>query len=231
MKRHIFWSGVEAAAGALLSVISAFAIARMIGPAELGVGAAATAVHVLLWVAVNALFADALVQRATIGDTEASSAFWASAAMGGLAMPVQVGSGWVLAALLHDARLVPMALLLALPLPLVGAGGAMQGVLTRARGYRALAARTIVGQGSGAAIGIALALHDAGAWAPVVQLTVSSFVGATTLLATAGWRPRMVCCGTAVRALLTVGLPLTASTLVQLGRYRLFAILIGGTAG
>jgi teichuronic acid exporter len=231
MKRHIFWSGLEAAGGALLSVISAFAIARLIGPAELGVGAAAAAVHVLLWVAVNALFADALVQRTAVDDTEASSAFWASVAVGVLAMPVQVGSDWLLAAVLHDERLVPMGLLLALPLPLVGAGGAMQGVLTRARAYRALAARTIVGQGSGAAVGIVLALHGAGAWAPVVQLTVSSFAGAATLLATAGWRPSPVWSGAAVRGLLTVGLPLTASTMVQIGRYKLFAILIGGTAG
>ena len=231
MKRHIFWSGLEAAGGAMLSVISAFAIARLIGPAELGVGAAAAAVHVLLWVAVNALFADALVQRAGVDDTVASSAFWASVGVGVLAMPVQIGSSWVLGGLLHDDRLVPMALLLALPLPLVGAGGAMQGVLTRARGYRALAARTIVGQGAGAAVGIVLASNGAGAWAPVVQLAVSSFAGAATLLAAAGWRPRWVFSAHAVRALLTVGLPLTASTLVQLGRYRLFAILIGGTAG
>ena len=34
-----------------------------------------------------------------------------------------------------------------------------------------------------------------------------------------------------LRELLRIGLPLTASTLVQHGRYRLFALLIGGTAG
>ena len=231
MTRHIFWSALEAAGGALVSVISAFAIARLIGPAELGVGAAAAAVHVLLWVAVNALFADALVQRARVNDTVAASAFWASIAAGVLAMPVQIGAGFVLARLLHDHRLVPMALLLSLPLPLVGAGGAMQGVLTRARGYRALAARTILGQGSGAAVGIVLALNGDGAWAPVVQLAVSSAAGAAILLVTAGWRPRGGFSLGAVASLLSVGLPLTASTLVQLGRYRLFAILIGGTAG
>ncbi len=231
MKRHVFWSVLEAAGGAGLSVVSAFVVAHRIGPAEMGVGAAAAAVHVLLWVAVNALFADALVQRATLDDTVASSAFWASTATGVLAMPIQIASGWALAALLQDERLVAMSLLLALPLPLVGAGGAMQGVLTRGRHYRALATRTLVGQGSGAAVGIVLAWHGAGAWAPTMQLAVSSFAGAITLLATAGWRPAFVCAPAAVRSLLTVGLPLTASTLVQLGRYRLFAILIGGTAG
>lgn len=231
MKRHIFWSGLEAAGGAFVSVLSAFAIARLIGPSELGIGAAAAAVHVLLWVAVNALFADALVQCTDVDDSTASSAFWASVAAGVLAMPVQIGSGWLLADLLSDRRPVAMTLLLAIPLPLVGAGGAMQGVLTRARGYRALAARTIVGQGAGAAVGIALALNGAGAWAPVAQLAVSSSAGAATLVAMAGWKPSLTFSWTAVRGLLAVGLPLTASTLVQLGRYRLFAISIGATAG
>jgi O-antigen/teichoic acid export membrane protein len=35
----------------------------------------------------------------------------------------------------------------------------------------------------------------------------------------------------AVRELLALGLPLTASTLVQLGRYRLFVLVIGASAG
>ena len=60
----MFWSGFEAAASATLSFASAFIVARLVGPSEVGIGAAVVAVHVLLWVAVNALFADALVQRA-----------------------------------------------------------------------------------------------------------------------------------------------------------------------
>jgi O-antigen/teichoic acid export membrane protein len=76
-----------------------------------------------------------------------------------------------------------------------------------------------------------LALRGAGAWAPVVQLAVSSLAGAATLQITARWKPRAELSWPAVWGLLHVGLPLTASTLVQLGRYRLFAILIGGTAG
>jgi PST family polysaccharide transporter len=79
--------------------------------------------------------------------------------------------------------------------------------------------------------GIAFALWGAGAWAPVVQQCVASAAGAAVLLAASGWRPSFCWRWRAVRHLLALGLPLTASTLVQIGRYRLFAILIGGTAG
>jgi O-antigen/teichoic acid export membrane protein len=44
-------------------------------------------------------------------------------------------------------------------------------------------------------------------------------------------RPRRAVSPQHLRELLRVGLPLTASTLVLHGRYRLFALLIGGTAG
>jgi O-antigen/teichoic acid export membrane protein len=231
MKRDVFWSALEAAGSALFSVAAAFVIARLIGPAELGIGATAVAMHVLLWVAVNALFADAIVQRAAIDETTLSSAAWASTATGCAAALIQAGSGWLLAWMLDDPRLVPMALVLALPLPFVGMGGALQGLLTRQRRYRALAARTLIGQGTGMALGVLLAARNAGAWAPVMQQAAGSLLAALVLIAIAGWRPRRVCQWAAVWSLLHIGLPLTGSTLLQIGRYRVFAILIGGTAG
>jgi len=229
--RNVFWSGLEAAVAGGLSFVSAFVIARLIGPGEFGVAAAAVALHVMLWVGVNALFADALVQRAALDDTMAASAFWASVAVGGLCAVLQAGAGWLVAASLGDSRLIAMSALLALPLPLVGAGGVVQGLLTRRRAYRVLAGRAIIGQGLGTAAGIAAALGGAGAWAPVLQQCVTSAAGALALLLRADWRPRAVCRWQKVRALLHVGVPLTASTLVLTARYRLFALLLGGTAG
>ena len=91
----------------------------------------------------------------------------------------------MLAWMLDDARLVPMALLLAVPFPFVGMGGAVQGLLTRQRRYRALAARTLLGQGAGMVIGIALARAGAGAWAPVAQQASGSLLAALVLIAVA----------------------------------------------
>jgi PST family polysaccharide transporter len=227
----VLWSGLEAASGGLLSFASAFLIARLVGPAELGIGAAVTAPQVLLCVAVNALFADAIAQRAALDRDAASSAFWASVLVGCLAALLQASLGPLLGGALGDARLPAMAAVLALPLPLIGAGGAAQGMLTRERRYRDLAGRTIIGQGSGVAVGVALALAGAGAWAVVAQQAATTFVGAAALLLRAGWRPRPVLRLAPVRQLLAIGLPLVGSTLVQHGRYRLFALAIGDMAG
>jgi O-antigen/teichoic acid export membrane protein len=229
--RNVLWSGLEATVAGGLSFTSAFVVARLIGPSEFGIGAAAVALHVMLWVGVNALFADALVQRVAVDDAMAASAFWTSVAMGGLCAAVQAAAGWLVAASLHDARLVGMCALLALPLPLIGAGGVVQGLLTRRRAYRVLAGRAIIGQGIGTVAGITAAFGGAGAWAPVVQQFVTSAAGALALLLRAGWRPRVEWHWQPVRDLLHVGVPLTASTLVLAARYRLFALLLGGTAG
>ena len=231
MRRNAFWSGLEAGVSATLSLLASFGIARLIGPAELGIGAAVVAVHVVLWVVVNALFADALVQRAEVNDRMLSSAFWASTAVGCAAMILQSGSGWGLAWMLDDRRLVPMALVLAAPLPLVGSAGVIQGLLTRERAYRSLALRTLIGQGFGTAVGLAAALHGAGGWALVCQQGVTSTFGALALVLGRGWRPSLCLNWRAVRSLLALGLPLTGSTLVMIARYRLFAVMIGGTAG
>ena len=228
---HPVWPLVEAALAAALSFVSAFVIARIVGPAELGIGAAAVAVAVLLWVAVNALFADPLTQSATTDPRELSAAFWAATGFGVLAALVQAACGPLLAMLLDDARLIPMCLALALPLPLVGAAGAMQGLLTRARRYDVLAARVIIGQGLGTVVGIVLALRGAGGWALVAQQVATAGIGALLLLARAGWRPILAWRAAPVRDMLRIGLPITASVLAQLGRYRLFLLLVGGMLG
>lgn len=228
---NVFWSGAEAAISALLSFASAFIVAQLIGPAEVGIGAAVVAVHVLLWVAVNALFADALVQRSVLDSTTFSSAFFASITVGCVAALIQAGSAQALHWLLADHRLIMMSLLLAVPLPLVGAAGPVQGLLTRDRAYKALALRTVAGQGLGTIVGVVSALHGAGAWALVLQQFVISAAGALALLICCPGRPQRGVSWVRLRELLRIGLPLTASTLVYHGRYRLFALLIGGTAG
>ena len=124
-----------------------------------------------------------------------------------------------------------MSLLLAVPLPLVGAAGPIQGLLTRQRAYRALAFRTVIGQGLGTLVGIGAALDGAGAWALVLQQCVISGAGALALLVRSPTRPRLTVSWPRLRELARIGLPLTASTLVYHCRYRLFALLIGATAG
>jgi O-antigen/teichoic acid export membrane protein len=228
---NVFWSGLEAAVSAVLAFASAFIVARLVGPAEVGIGAAAVAVHILLWVCVNALFADALVQRSVVDEATFSSAFAVSVAVGCLAAVLQAALGRPLAWSLGDSRLTAMSVALALPLPLVGAAGPVQGLLTRDRAYRKLALRTLVGQGLGTLAGVVSALHGAGAWALVVQQLVISGAGAFALLVRCPMRPRRIVNRRRLRELLHIGLPLTASTLIQHCRYRLFALLIGGIAG
>ncbi len=217
------WSALEAAASGCFSMASAFVIARLIGPAELGVGAAAVSVHVLFWVGVNALFADAMVQRPTMDDAAAASAFWASSLIGAGAGVAQGAAGFGLRFAVGDSRLVAMSLVLAAALPLVGAAGAVQGLLTRNSRYKLLAGRTVIGQGVGTAIGIACALRGAGAWSMVAQQAATSMIGALVLLLRARWRPSLSCRWDTVRDLLALGGPLTVSTLVLHGRYRIFA--------
>jgi O-antigen/teichoic acid export membrane protein len=179
----------------------------------------------------NALFADAIVQRPAIDNRALSSAFWASVAVGCLTMLAQAAAGPGLAAIMGDSRLTSMSLVLAVPLPLVGGAGVIQGLLTRERAYRRLALRTLAGQALGTLVGVWASFAGAGAWALVWQQAVASSAGALAILIGRRWVPARCFDTAAVRSLLRYGLPLTASTLVLIARYRLFAVLIGASAG
>lgn len=128
IRRAVMWSGIEAVAGGTLSLASVFVIARMIGPDAVGIGAAAVATHVVFWVAINGIFADALVQRASLDDRMIASAFWSGLACGTIGMVGQILVGVLLAWQFDDPRLGMMGVVLALTLPLVGFGGAAQGL-------------------------------------------------------------------------------------------------------
>lgn len=91
--------------------------------------------------------------------------------------------------------------------------------------------RTALGQGFGVMVGIGLAATEREAWAPVAQQAVGTGLGAVVLLIAAAWRPRATIYAGDLRVLLRVGLPLIASTLVQIARFRVFAVLLGTIAG
>jgi O-antigen/teichoic acid export membrane protein len=90
--------------------------------------------------------------------------------------------------------------------------------VTRARDYRLLALRALIGQGAGTLVGVTIALRGGGAWAVVAQQAMVSAVGAGVLLAGARWRPRLLWRWEPILELLRIGAPLTASTLVLHGR-------------
>jgi PST family polysaccharide transporter len=225
------WTAAEAACGAGLAVVSGFALAHLIGPAALGLGAAMVAPNVLLWILANALYADAIVQRGRLGAGGIAAACRASFVVGCGCALAQVAVGPPFAAMLGAPQARAMALLLALPLPLVGLSAVAQGLLVRQRRYRSLAFRTIIGQGGATCLGLIVALRGGGAWAPVAQQSASAILGACVLLSHAPppWRGRPD--WRAAAEMLRLGAPLVASTVVQSSRYRVFAVLVGASAG
>ena len=191
---NVFWSGLEAAVSALLSFASAFVVARLVGPAEVGIGAAAVAVHVLLWVTRQRAVRRRSGAAQRRGQTKRSPARsrhrWSSACVAAL---LQAAMGRRSPWSLGDSRLTAMSVVLALPLPLVGAAGPVQGLLTRERAYRTLAWRTLIGQGLGTLTGVASALAGAGAWALVAQQLVIFRCRRAGAAARAPVRPHRAC--------------------------------------
>ena len=156
MKRDAFWSALEAWIAGTLSLVTSFLCGAPDRPGGAGdrrrghggecgaLGRGERAVRRRAGAARGAWSADGCLQ-----------AFWASGRVGRGGRP---GAGrerlMALRGPLDDARLLPMAVALALPLPLVGGAGVIQGLLTRERAYMRLALRTIIGQGLGCAVGI-----------------------------------------------------------------------------
>lgn len=172
--RSLVWSGLDTLGALAVGLGSVVIIARMIGPAEFGLGALALGLVMLVMLPAGSLVHDAIVQRAEITPDELDAARQLSLlAATGLALLVAVAAA-PLALVLAEPRLAPViwALLptlifnaLAAPLTAERRRAMDFGTVTRQQ----LATRTL-----GLAAAIATAAGGGGVWAVVAQQLVAT---------------------------------------------------------
>ncbi|HYZ32538.1 MAG TPA: oligosaccharide flippase family protein, partial [Crenalkalicoccus sp.] len=151
-----FWT--QQAAALLVFIM----VGNLVGPAAVGV---VTVAQLFVTLAMTLLidgFSDALVQRPVMEARHFDAAFTLLLGLGLTAALVLVLAAPLIAALFGMPDLTRTLRLLALSLPLIGAGAAWQALLQRALRFRSLALRSLVAQAAGLGTGIALAAAGEG---------------------------------------------------------------------
>ncbi len=216
---------------AAFSLLSLLLVGRLIGPAAMGAATTALAGFLILDVLAASLFTDALVQHPTAGPRHAGSALTAGTLAGGAAALLLAGLGPLLAAGSGVPEVAPLTWALAPLLPLSAWSGAMAGLVLREHRFALLAARALLGQPLALAVGLAVAEAGGGAWAMIANqaaATLATFVLLLALAGSRGW-PRLD--RSALRDLWPVAGPQIAAVAVLVGKYRMFLLALGFTAG
>ena len=186
-------------------------LSRLIGPQEIGLGALALAIPLLLALPVTSGLNDALVQRPELERAHLDSGFVLLASIGlalaGLlwftaGMFAQLFSQPLLSELLRwSCAIIVIQALEAVPASL----------LKRDLRFRILALRSLAGTLCGGIAGVVLAMNGHGVWSLVVMQMVRVAVRALIMFATTTWRPAPSFSRAHARDIVNFGAPVSAT--------------------
>ncbi|MEO6088966.1 MAG: lipopolysaccharide biosynthesis protein [Umezawaea sp.] len=191
----------------------AVVLARLLGPTDFGVAAAATVYISLTAVLLEAGLSSSIVQKADLRPADEGVTFWTLAGIGTVLAGLTVVGSDSIAAFLGIPELGNVLVVLAVCPILKGISNIAAAKLQRHLRFRAMAVTEIVGTLVGGALGVAAAEFGMRYWALVVQQVGTDLLVLVLWFAAAGL-PKLAVDREALRYLKVFGLPLVGAQLI-----------------
>lgn len=186
----LIWSTASSLSTQALSFLTFAILARLLGAPAFGLVALAALVIDLLLAVSNAGINEAVIQRRTLEETDADTAFWTNLACGLTFCLATVMTAPLLASLFGQQQLTPIITALATIFAVTPLGAIHTARLTRDLRFRSIAMRNVAASLAGTAVGLPLAFAGYGAWALVGQRIAVALAMAISAWASFPWIPR-----------------------------------------
>lgn len=229
--KSLAWSTASSLGTQALSFVTFAILARLLGAQAFGLVALAALVIDLLLVVSAAGMSEAVVQRRTLEDEDADTAFWTNLVCGACFCAATIAAAPFIARLFGQSQLDPIIKALASIFAITPLGSIHNARLTRDLRFRSVALRNMVASLAGVAIGLPLALAEYGVWALVWQriavalgLAVSAWIGMP-------WLPRLRFRWQSCRQMLRFGASIGASTTLNQINIRSAEVMSGALVG
>lgn len=211
-----------------LSMITFVVYARLLSPAELGVGTIIIAIVELVGLIYSSVLEDPLVRLERLEDKHISTAFWA-AVLVSLASIVVISGAVMLYT--PDPMLQWMTAVASVKILFTMMARVYVAQMRRSGNFRMLASRTLMGKVFGGVAGIAVALWGFGAWAVIAQAVIMEWVSIIVLMRGDRRRIAFLIDGPVLRELLKAGAPVAINALSSQTLQRGVNVVLGMTAG
>jgi PST family polysaccharide transporter len=175
---------------AVFQIIASIVLARLLSPEDFGLVAIVTVLTSFAPLLIDFGLGDATAQRSTITQSQVSSLFWLSAAIGLAVALVVAACSPLIASLYAEPRLQPIALSIAITFVLSGMSIQHLALLRRTMQFGKIGRIQILGTLAGMVVAIALALCGYGYWALVLRPITNSLSVAVGAWTACRWRPR-----------------------------------------
>ncbi len=229
--RSLVWTLVESGGLSGMSLLTLIVLARLLSPAEMGVGTIALGVVQVLIVPVEILFQDALIQHPEVEDAHFDTAFTFTLALAVSMFLLACAGAGALAWFVNAPGIGTVFIAMSLSILPMGVGTIMAARQRRDLEFRSLALRSLVGRLGGAAVGIGVAVYGGGVWALVAQQVLLVAFAAVVLWLMATRRPRLRFSMRHFHDLIGFGLRSVLVMSVQVSVPRVFTLLAGSLLG
>src|SRR5262249_34949652 len=148
----------------VLQIVAAIVLARLLAPEDFGLVAIVTVLTSFAPLLIDFGLGDATAQRSRITQSQISSLFWLSSAIGLAVAVVVAACSPLIAWIYRDLRLEHIALYSAISFVLFGASSQHLALLRRTMQFARIARIQMLGTLAGAALGISAAICGYGYW-------------------------------------------------------------------
>lgn len=224
---NLFWRFAERCGAQLVTFIVSIILARIIDPNVYGTIALMTVFITLVQVFVDSGLGTALVQKKDSDDLDFSSVFWANIILCLLLYGVLFFCAPLIASFYNDPEITGMLRVLSLVVVVSGVKNIQQAYISKHLLFKRFFFATLGGTICAAAVGIYLALNEAGAWALIVQNIINISIDTLIVWITVKWRPKFCFSFSRLKRLYSFGWKLLVSALLDTIYGKLRELLIG----
>ncbi|WP_316978323.1 lipopolysaccharide biosynthesis protein [Shumkonia mesophila] len=228
--KGLVWATGESVGVALISLVSFVILARLLSPEDFGIMALATVFITFSLLLTAHSFADAVVQRPALEADHLDTAFWSTLAIALALMAACLAGADMAAAALDAPPLADVLRWLSPVLPLGALSSVQIALFRREMRFDAVARRSLLGRGLGAAVGIGMAFAGYGYWALVGQQLVGQ-VATTAAFAVGPWRPRLRFSGRRFREMWAFGAQVSLCQVLGGAGEQTLILLVGTVFG
>lgn len=221
------WRYIGRLGGQIISFVVTIVLARLIAPEAFGAVAIVTIFTSFLQVFVDSGLGSALVQKKTVDDLDFSSVFYFNFVVCILLYVFLYISSSSVAIFYDNSELSDLLRVSSLILIIVGLRSTQETYVTRYLLFKKHFVATTVAIIISAAIGIAMAYFDCGAWSIVGQQLSNTAISTVLLWLMVPWRPKLQFSFPRLKSLLSFGVKILVANLVDTIYSEVRSLLIG----
>lgn len=226
--RSLKWNIIDKVSTQVLYAVTGIVLARELSQEDFGLVGAVLIFQAFASLLVDSGFSFALLQRRQPSRLDYSTVLWFNI---GAAMALYIAV-WFAAPLIADIfqgdrRIVPLARVMFIALPLNAAAIVQTNRLMKAMDVRMVAVSNSLGLAVGGAVGIALAISGFGAWAIVAQSIAIAAVKTLVLWTSSRWRPMFRFSFASLKSFFSLGSKMMLSSFLNTVFQNLYSFFIG----